>query len=242
LSDELEIGLPELGSKSQTWLDITERLTKVVAIVAIPVVIPIALAIYSARVQGAAQTETINRDYVQLAVSVLTSKDRSVDPGLRDWAVDLLAEHSPTKFNDSVISSLKSGAVSLPSPANVRTPETKSPDKSLLARADSLGIQIIDAHSMQRRFMLQPRSDVVSLCFSDSNKLLAIGYDDQTIAIVSVITGKIVKQIPVGTPFVDAVFGASDKGVEVLTNAGILHFNAETGAKIPDFSQFDEPK
>jgi hypothetical protein len=97
------------------WLDVTERIVKMVSLAAIPVVIPIALAIYSARVQQNSQRETIDRDYVQLAASVLEQKKTDVDPGLRDWAVDLLDQHSPTKFQPEVVAALKSGAVSLPS-------------------------------------------------------------------------------------------------------------------------------
>jgi hypothetical protein len=78
------------------------------------VVIPIALAFYSAKVQESTQRESINRDYVQLTVAILKEKRDDVDRDLRVWAVDLLAERSPTKFSPAVIRALKSGAVSLP--------------------------------------------------------------------------------------------------------------------------------
>jgi hypothetical protein len=78
--------------------DIVERVGKLASIVAIPIVIPLALASYSAKVQQTSPKETINRDYVQLAVSILTQKKDDATVPLRDWAVDLLAEHSPTKF------------------------------------------------------------------------------------------------------------------------------------------------
>ena len=64
--------------------------------------------------QENAQKETINRDYVQLSVSILKEKKEDVNANLRDWAVDLLAEHSPTKMSADVVSALKTGAVSLP--------------------------------------------------------------------------------------------------------------------------------
>src|ERR1700730_99959 len=140
----------------QSWLDTVERLAKIFAIVAIPIVIPIALAIYSAKVQAGAQEQTINRDYVQRAVSLLKEKKVDVDAGIRDWAVDLLAEPSPTKFKPEVIAALKSGAVSLPTQNNLPTNEVLSSDNKL-AKADSLGIQIIDTQTGKRKFMLETK-------------------------------------------------------------------------------------
>jgi hypothetical protein len=92
--------------------DIVERVGKLASIVAIPIVIPLALASYSAKVQQTSPKETINRDYVQLAVSILTQKKDDATVPLRDWAVDLLAEHSPTKFKPEVVAALKSGTIS----------------------------------------------------------------------------------------------------------------------------------
>jgi hypothetical protein len=136
---------------SKTWLDILERLAKVFAIVAIPVVIPLALAIYSAKVQKGEQSETINRDYVQLAVSLLKEKKSDVDPDLRDWAVDLLASHSPTPFRPEVIQKLKSGDASLPAATNSTTrpgAEAVSPDGKLYAFANGIGgVEVVDTAS-----------------------------------------------------------------------------------------------
>jgi hypothetical protein len=97
------------GSQGPHWLDITERIGKLASIIAIPIVIPLALAFYSAKVQQNSQKETINRDYVQLAVSILTQKKEETNEALRNWAVDLLSEHSPTKFDPQVIAALKRG-------------------------------------------------------------------------------------------------------------------------------------
>src|ERR1700694_5117540 len=84
-------------------LDTLEQIAKIISFMAVPIVIPIALAVYSARVQEGAQKETINRDYVQLAVSILKEKKEDMSPELRNWATDLLTEHSPTKFAPNVI-------------------------------------------------------------------------------------------------------------------------------------------
>ena len=99
------------GSQGPHWLDITERIGKLASIIAIPIVIPLALAFYSAKVQQNSQKETINRDYVQLAVSILTQKKEETNEALRNWAVgSFMAEHSPTKFDPQpVIAALKRG-------------------------------------------------------------------------------------------------------------------------------------
>src|SRR5712664_536874 len=107
---------PETSStnKSNSWLENAERVAKIVSLVAIPIVIPLSVAIYTTKIQETAQRESINRDYVQLAVNILKEKPTDISPGLRNWAVDLLAERSPTKFSGQVVAELKSGAVTLP--------------------------------------------------------------------------------------------------------------------------------
>lgn len=92
------------------WRNI-ERVSKVISIAAIPVV----LAVVGWVIQADLQNQTVSRDYVQLAVSVLRDPDKEkVPPELRDWAVDLLNENSPTKFSAEVTRKLKSGETILP--------------------------------------------------------------------------------------------------------------------------------
>jgi|HubBroStandDraft_6_1064221.scaffolds.fasta_scaffold314377_1 WD40 repeat protein len=216
---------PVAPSKSR--LDIAEQIIKIFAIGAIPIVVPISLAVYSAKVQAGAQEETINRDYVQLAVSVLKDK-KDVDPGIRDWAVDLLAEHSPTKFKPEVIAALKSGAVSLPSPTDSRLPEAVSPDKKTIARADSLGIQVIDAATSNRKFMLPITTAVTALAFSHHGDILAVGFADQNVSLYKIETGeKYLNDFPVDLLFdviiTKIIFDRDDKGFTAVTSAGNKH-------------------
>jgi|SRR5579872_2904679 len=213
----------------KSLLDTVERVAKIFAIVAIPVVIPISLAVYSAKVQAGAQEETINRDYVQLAVSLLKEKKTDVDSGIRDWAVDLLAEHSPTKFKPEVIAALKSGAVSLPSPTDSRfLPEAVSPDKKTIARADSLGIQVIDAPTSNRKFMLPITTAVTALAFSHHGDILAVGFVDQNVSLYKIETGeKYLNDFPVDLLFdviiTKIIFDRDDKGFTAVTSAGNKH-------------------
>jgi hypothetical protein len=114
-------------------LDAIERIARVLSIAAIPVV----LAIGGWIIQRQLQNQTVSRDYVQLALTILQSPDQSkVPPELREWAVDLLNDNSPTKLNAKAMANLKSGAVTLPSfrfvPSSELTPELKTELESTL--------------------------------------------------------------------------------------------------------------
>jgi len=107
-----------------TWLDTAEKVSRMLSIAAIPVVI----AFGGWLIQRQLQDQTIRRDYVQLALSILQNPDPSkVPPEIREWAVDLLNENSPTKLNAQAIANLKSGKVTLSvfsfTPSSALTPE-----------------------------------------------------------------------------------------------------------------------
>lgn len=96
-----------------------ERISKTLSIFAIPVVLGFGGWIIQQRLQN----QTVSRDYVQLAVSILKEpKDSKIDPQMRDWAVQLLNENSPTKFNQHVVDQLKAGTTQLPETFNVTQP------------------------------------------------------------------------------------------------------------------------
>ncbi|WBL75309.1 hypothetical protein I3J27_19870 [Bradyrhizobium xenonodulans] len=109
-------------------LDAIERISRLASIAAIPIV----LAVGGWIIQRQLQSQTISRDYVQLALTILQNPDQSkVPPELREWAVDLLNDNSPTKLNEKAMANLKSGTVILPSSFNfvaskALTPELKS--------------------------------------------------------------------------------------------------------------------
>jgi hypothetical protein len=106
------------------WLDTVEKLSRILSIAAIPVVI----AVGGWLIQRQLQDQTLRRDYVQLSLSILQNPDPSkVPPDIRNWAVDLLNENSPTKLNPEAIQKLKSGAITLAGfnfvPSGALTPE-----------------------------------------------------------------------------------------------------------------------
>lgn len=88
-----------------------ETAAKIGSLVAIPVV----LAIVGWLVQDKLAARTVNKDYVQLAVSILSQpKQAAIDPALRSWAVELLNENSPVKFSAEVSGQLRTGVATLP--------------------------------------------------------------------------------------------------------------------------------
>jgi hypothetical protein len=114
-------------------LDNAERLSRTLSVAAIPVV----LAVGGWMIQRQLQNQTVQRDYVQLALSILQNPDPSkVSPEIREWAVDLLNENSPTKLSPAAVASLKSGKATLSgfsfSPSSDLTPDLqKSLETSL---------------------------------------------------------------------------------------------------------------
>lgn len=93
------------GHALTTW----EQRAKIFSLTAIPLV----LGVGGWFIQQRLSEQDIQRDYVSLAVSVINDPS-SVRPELLDWAVDLLAENSPTPLPNEVIEKLKTGVYELP--------------------------------------------------------------------------------------------------------------------------------
>lgn len=168
-------------------LDALEQIAKIISFMAVPIVIPIALAVYSARVQEGAQKETINRDYVQLAVSILKEKKEDMNPELRDWATDLLTQHSPTKFAPNLITGLKSGALMFPGllqdPIGPKA-IALSPDGRLLATADSRSYAITDLVAGERKMIADTVERPTALDFSPNSSILVVGFANGDVSLV----------------------------------------------------------
>lgn len=140
-----------------SWLDNAEKISRMLSIAAIPVV----LGVGGWWIQRQLQDQTIRRDYVQLSVSILQNPDPSkVPPEIRDWAVDLLNENSPTKLNAQAIQNLKSGAITLAGfnfvPSDALTPD--------LQRSLENSLQSFKAYMVQLGFVVPP--DTISVKIS----------------------------------------------------------------------------
>ena len=101
--------------KAPTFWEKAERAAKIVSLVGIPAVV----ALFGWIIQQSLADKTVNKNYVQIAVSILSDPETASDSGLREWAVELLNKTSPTKFSASAAEELKTGTASLPrSPMN----------------------------------------------------------------------------------------------------------------------------
>ncbi len=156
---------------AKTRLDTVEQVARIVAVLLVPILIPLTVAIYTSRIQETSQRESINRDYVQLAVSILKEKSTNVSPGLRNWAVDLLTQHSPTRFGAEVIAELKSGEVKLPGVPVVNQSGNRaavvSPSGLLAAYVDDRRVFLKDVRNGKAnpKFLFQHPERPVSLDF-----------------------------------------------------------------------------
>src|SRR5258707_14464601 len=83
---------------------------KLLAVIANPFVV----ACIGGRVQTQLAQNAAKQEYVKIAVSILTVKLDDKNQPLRDWAVNLLNEHSSVKLTSDAIAKLKSGEVNLP--------------------------------------------------------------------------------------------------------------------------------
>jgi len=85
------------------WLAKGKDIAQILSMIAIPVLV----AFFGWQFQAAEKDKEVRRDYVQLAISALTS-DRSSGE-TREWAAAVLAQYSPVPMGPSQTSALKRG-------------------------------------------------------------------------------------------------------------------------------------
>lgn len=120
-------------ARRQNFWETAEKISKTFSIAAIPVV----LAIGGWMIQRRLQDQTLQRDYVQLAVTVLKEPASSKD--MKDWAVSLLAKNSPVPFSQSIQVNLASGNIQLPAKFDVAPAAAASAAETTANGGDSAG-------------------------------------------------------------------------------------------------------
>lgn len=118
MSENNETEKSDAAASPSKW-ETAERISRTLSIAAIPVV----LAVGGWVIQKRLQDQSVSRDYVQLAVTILKEGPKDMN----GWAVQLLNDNSPTKFTPEVVKNLSDGSIQLPANFNVgNAPTTAS--------------------------------------------------------------------------------------------------------------------
>ena len=184
-----------------------EKLARVLSLVAIPVVI----ALLGWSFQSRMTEKNVSRDYVNLAITILTNKDPAIDPDIRSWAVDLLSQNAPVKLESDVAARLKAGELILPAVLGAIAESTAggfdvSPDGKFIAIGMyDHSIRLLESETGRELARLVGHlAPVASVSFfPDNTKLVSGGYDN-TIRIWSLKDSVLVMTIIGHT---DAVIG-----------------------------------
>jgi len=212
-----------------------ESIARILSLIAIPVVV----AIFGALIQGTINRSTVSRDYVQLAVSVLTSEKGKAPAELRAWAVELLNQNSPTKFSKDVAERLEAGQISLPSSivgllANANSGGMAvSPDGRIFATGQNDGtIRIWNLNSGQELAVLHGHTDAVtSIAFSSDGQMLLSGSADRTARLWQLSTGRAIMVLIGHTaPVVGVGFADSRTAITRSLDGTITFWDTATGA------------
>lgn len=88
--------------------EILERCQQIAQIISL-LAVPIIVAYFGYAFQNESKEKEINRDFVQMAVSILNSPERKdqEDTHLREWAARMLAKTSPVPFENEEFQALK---------------------------------------------------------------------------------------------------------------------------------------
>ena len=157
----------ESGRSDKGLLETIERVSKTLSIAAIPIVLSIGGWI----IQRQLQNQTVSKDYVQLAVSILKEPESStIKPEMRAWAVQLLNDNSPTKFTPQVSEQLKTGQAQLP--ANFEVSSSAATNPTVITTSTSNPRE--EAANWEIKgfdFLVSKNAEAALLAFANAEKL-----------------------------------------------------------------------
>lgn len=84
-----------------------QAITTIVSAIAVPIIV----AIVGWRIQVGVSTDNVRKDYVQMAVGILSNPRSDADQALRQWAIAVLDKNSPVPFTDEVRTELENGTL-----------------------------------------------------------------------------------------------------------------------------------
>jgi WD40 repeat protein len=206
---DIHTGDPESNptrKKSESPQFDIEKTAKILSLVAIPLVI----ALFGWMIQNQLSQRSLSQEYVKLAVSILQSpKSSEVPAGLRDWAVDLLNENSPTKFSPETVRQLKAGDINLAGVLNtILAIASKgggiavSPDGSTVVTGQDDGtVAIWDIRTgILKQKLSGQNAPISAVIFSPDAKMLFSGDSDGSVSKWDVATGKMLQRLQGSSP------------------------------------------
>jgi hypothetical protein len=192
-----------------------ERIARIVSLVAIPIVIAMSGKI----IDDTLASREIKQKYVELAVSILKADQETKDDSLRKWAVELLDDSSPIKFNSKLVEQLKQGTIPLPSKNDSRPVGNafNFENTSGLGAARRIKIQAYDDQTIKIvRYGLGAIMSIQRLHLNDISTIkLAILFEiKRRFSLITMTDGKSVwiLQINRGKPKILAKLGYLDTG------------------------------
>jgi len=82
-----------------------ERIAKIISSIAIPLII----AYFGWQIEQRISNKNLNKEYVELSISILTSKE-GIEPSIRNWAISVLQQNSPVKLSSEALIALEKGS------------------------------------------------------------------------------------------------------------------------------------
>jgi len=92
---------------STTSLKTVQVYANIIGVIAVPILI----AFFGWLIQWRLANQSVQRDYLQMAVQILSSKNRKSGDEVSLWAVDILQKYSPVPFSPKLKSDFVEGKV-----------------------------------------------------------------------------------------------------------------------------------
>lgn len=86
---------------------------QLIASIASSIAVPLLIAVFGWVVQARISEEGAKKDYVQIAVGILTDTATKGDEGLRKWAVAVLDKTAPVAFSEEIRTKLEKGELAI---------------------------------------------------------------------------------------------------------------------------------
>ena len=220
--------------------DVVERVSKILSLAAIP----LAVALGGWWIQERLATQTVSRDYVQLAVSILKEPVDKQDKELRAWAVGLVNAYSPVKLSARVVEGLETGNLAFPAgllPGEGGRAFALSANGNRLLIATGSSVAMWDLQSGKELAVLRGHSrDVVGVALSPDGGMAATSSLDQTTRIWDVPSGRELSRLQWGGRVSGLGFSPDAKAINVITaqrdEIAIRQYDIASGIPLHAFS------